>query len=76
VRLPPRRSIKRSLHIVDSRWKQRDIHEKREARNHRIAELEAEVAYNDVLLAGLRAFQLELAQSGIGEIISPRDGLV
>ena len=47
-----------------SRWKQRDIHEKREARNHRIAELEAEVACNDVLLGRLRAFQPELARSG------------
>jgi len=44
------------------RWKQRDIHEKREARNHRIAELEAEVACNDVLLTRLRAFQPQLAQ--------------
>ena len=47
-----------------SRWKQRDIHEKREARNHRIAELEAEVACNEVLLTRIRAFQSQLAQSG------------
>jgi cell division cycle protein 37 len=47
-----------------SRWKQRDIHEKREARNHRIADLEAEVACNEVLLTRLRAFQPQLAQSG------------
>lgn len=33
-------------------------------RNHRIAELEAEVACNDVLLGRLRAFQPELARSG------------
>ncbi len=33
-------------------------------RNQRIAELEAEVACNDVLLGRLRAFQPELAQSG------------
>lgn len=46
------------------KWKQRDIHEKREARNHHIAELEAEVACNDVLLTRLHAFQSELAQSG------------
>ncbi|KAI0252376.1 Cdc37 N terminal kinase binding-domain-containing protein [Lactifluus subvellereus] len=46
------------------RWKQRDIHEKREARNHRITELEAEVACNDVLLTRLRAFRPQLAQSG------------
>jgi len=49
---------------VYSRWKQRDIHEKREARNHRIEELEAEVACNEVLLTRLRAFQRELTQSG------------
>ncbi|KAH9997958.1 Cdc37 N terminal kinase binding-domain-containing protein [Russula vinacea] len=46
------------------RWKQRDIHEKRETRNHRIAELEAEVACNEVLLTRIRAFQSQLAQSG------------
>jgi cell division cycle protein 37 len=33
-------------------------------RNHRIAEIEAEVACNEVLLTRLRAFQPELAQSG------------
>ncbi|KAH9042195.1 Cdc37 N terminal kinase binding-domain-containing protein [Lactarius pseudohatsudake] len=46
------------------RWKQRDIHEKREVRNHRIEQLGAEVACNDVLLARLRALQPKLAQSG------------
>jgi cell division cycle protein 37 len=46
------------------RWKQRDIHEKREARNHQIEELQAEVNCNDVLLSRLRAFQPQLAQSG------------
>ena len=46
------------------RWKQRDIHEKREARNHQIEELQAEVDCNDVLLSRLRAFQPQLAQSG------------
>ncbi|KAI9443073.1 Cdc37 N terminal kinase binding-domain-containing protein [Lactarius indigo] len=46
------------------RWKQRDIHEKREVRNHRIEQLGAEVACNDVLLARLRAIQPKLAQSG------------
>ncbi|KAI0283910.1 Cdc37 N terminal kinase binding-domain-containing protein [Russula aff. rugulosa BPL654] len=45
------------------RWKQRDIHEKREERNHHIAGLEAEVACNEVLLTRLRGFQTELAQS-------------
>ncbi|KAI9510589.1 Cdc37 N terminal kinase binding-domain-containing protein [Russula earlei] len=46
------------------RWKQRDIHEKRETRNHHIAELDAEIACNDVLLSRLRALQPELAQHG------------
>ncbi|EJD50418.1 hsp90-like protein [Auricularia subglabra TFB-10046 SS5] len=32
------------------RWKQRDIHEKREARKQRIAQLTAEIACNDVIL--------------------------
>ncbi|KAG6332853.1 hypothetical protein ID866_6238 [Astraeus odoratus] len=31
------------------RWKQRDIHEKREARKHRIVALQAEIACNNVL---------------------------
>ena len=53
-----------------SRWKQRDIHEKREQRNHRIAELEAEVACNEVLLTRLRAFQPQLAQSGSSRLSS------
>ncbi|KAI0304479.1 Cdc37 N terminal kinase binding-domain-containing protein [Multifurca ochricompacta] len=57
------------------RWKQRDIHEKREARNRRIAELEAEVACNDVLLTRLRAFQPQLAQSGSSRFSSEVDRL-
>ncbi|KAJ7069765.1 Cdc37 N terminal kinase binding-domain-containing protein [Mycena amicta] len=32
------------------RWKQRDIHEKREARKHKIGQLEAQIACNNVLL--------------------------
>ncbi|KAA1469909.1 hypothetical protein DENSPDRAFT_835596 [Dentipellis sp. KUC8613] len=46
------------------RWKQRDIHEKREARNHRIAELDAEISCNGVLLARLLALQAALADAG------------
>jgi hypothetical protein len=53
-----------------SRWKQRDIHEKRELRNHRITDLEAEVACNEVLLTRLRAFQPQLAQSGSSRLSS------
>ncbi|KAI0031079.1 Cdc37 N terminal kinase binding-domain-containing protein [Vararia minispora EC-137] len=43
------------------RWKQRDIHEKREARNFRIESLGVEIACNDVLLARLRAFLSSLS---------------
>jgi cell division cycle protein 37 len=37
-------------------WKQSDIHEKREVRNHSIEQLGAEVACNDVVLARLSRF--------------------
>jgi cell division cycle protein 37 len=37
------------------RWKQRDIHEKREIRKTKIASLSAEIACNDVLLLRLRS---------------------
>ncbi|KAH8989665.1 Cdc37 N terminal kinase binding-domain-containing protein [Lactarius hatsudake] len=57
------------------RWKQRDIHEKREARNRRIEQLGAEVACNDVLLARLRALQPKLAQSGSSYFSSEVDRL-
>lgn len=57
------------------RWKQRDIHEKREARNQRIDQLEAEVACNNVLLTRLRAFQPKLAQSGSSYLSSEVDRL-
>jgi cell division cycle protein 37 len=42
------------------RWKQRDIHEKREVRTMRIDALGAEIACNEVLLARLRALLAEL----------------
>ncbi|EIN12685.1 hsp90-like protein [Punctularia strigosozonata HHB-11173 SS5] len=38
------------------RWRQRDIHEKRQARNHRIAELEVEIPANTILLDRLKGF--------------------
>lgn len=38
-----------ALTDVQTRWKQRDIHEKREARKAKIAKLEAEIACNNVL---------------------------
>ncbi|KAH9077616.1 Cdc37 N terminal kinase binding-domain-containing protein [Lactarius deliciosus] len=43
---------------------QREIRNKRNARNHRIEQLRAEIACNDVLLVRLRALQPKLAQSG------------
>lgn len=46
-----------------TRWKQRDIHEKREARNHRITEIDAEISCNNVLLARLSALKTEISQS-------------
>lgn len=36
------------------RWKQRDIHEKREARKHRISHLRAQIACNNVLLSRIK----------------------
>ncbi|KAF8270812.1 Cdc37 N terminal kinase binding-domain-containing protein [Lactarius quietus] len=45
------------------RFHQRTTREKRKERNHRIEQLSAEVACNEVLLARLRAFQHKLAQS-------------
>ncbi|KAH9032201.1 hypothetical protein EDB84DRAFT_1270762 [Lactarius hengduanensis] len=57
------------------RWKQSDVHEKREARNHRIEQLGAEVACNDVLLARLRVLQPKLAQSGSSYFSSEVDRL-
>ncbi|KAI9465565.1 Cdc37 N terminal kinase binding-domain-containing protein [Lactarius psammicola] len=57
------------------RWKQRDIHEKREARNRRIEQLGAEVACNDVLLTRLHAIQPKLAQSGSSYFSSEVDRL-
>ncbi|KAH9039067.1 hypothetical protein EDB84DRAFT_1560245 [Lactarius hengduanensis] len=47
----------------------------REARNHRIEQLGAEVACNDVLLARLRVLQPKLAQSGSPYISSEVDRL-
>ncbi|KAH9079196.1 Cdc37 N terminal kinase binding-domain-containing protein, partial [Lactarius deliciosus] len=57
------------------RWKLRDVHEKREARNHRIEQLGAEVAGNDALLARLRVLQPKLAQSGSSYFSSEVDRL-
>ncbi|VDC00695.1 unnamed protein product [Peniophora sp. CBMAI 1063] len=45
------------------RWKQRDIHEKREQRNMRIAALAAEIDCNEILLARLKKLQDELTNS-------------
>lgn len=45
------------------RWKQRDIHEKREARNHRINEIDAEISCNNILLDRLSVLKTEISQS-------------
>ncbi|KZT09369.1 uncharacterized protein LAESUDRAFT_696140 [Laetiporus sulphureus 93-53] len=46
------------------RWKQRDIHEKREIRRQRIAQLSADVACNDVLQPRLQTITDEVAAQG------------
>ncbi|KAH8993498.1 Cdc37 N terminal kinase binding-domain-containing protein [Lactarius akahatsu] len=61
--------------VRKSMWKQSDVHEKREARNHRIEQLGAEVACNDVLLARLRILRPKLAQSGSSYFSSEVDRL-
>jgi hypothetical protein len=43
-----------------ARWKQRDIHEKRQARNQRIAELQLEIPANTALLERLSKFSAAL----------------
>ncbi|KAH9030494.1 Cdc37 N terminal kinase binding-domain-containing protein [Lactarius pseudohatsudake] len=54
---------------------QRQIRNKRKARNHRIERLRAEIACNDVLLVRLRALQPKLAQSGSPCFLSEIDRL-
>ncbi|TFK27613.1 hypothetical protein FA15DRAFT_666285 [Coprinopsis marcescibilis] len=44
------------------RWKQRDIHEKREVRKHKIAHLEAQIACNNVLLPRIKEIADTLAK--------------
>ncbi|KAF8508208.1 Cdc37 N terminal kinase binding-domain-containing protein [Gautieria morchelliformis] len=46
------------------RWKQRDIHEKREIRRHRIAQLRGEIACNEVLLPRLRTITNDVQSGG------------
>lgn len=45
------------------RWKQRDIHEKREVRRHRIEQLHAQIACNNVLLPRIKEISTKLANS-------------
>lgn len=45
------------------RWKQRDIHEKREARKRKIQELKAGIACNDVLKPRLQNISADLSSS-------------
>lgn len=42
------------------RWKQRDIHEKREQRKYKIKSLEAQVACNEVLLPRIKKIRADL----------------
>ena len=51
-------------HDLCCRWKQRDIHEKREIRKHRIAQLEADISCNGVLEPRLRTIVDEVAAQG------------
>ncbi|KAF8488347.1 hsp90-like protein [Gautieria morchelliformis] len=46
------------------RWKQRDIHEKREIRKHRITQLRCEIACNEVLLPRLRTITDDVQSGG------------
>lgn len=46
------------------RWKQRDIHEKRETRKLRIAQLSGEIDCNEVLLPRLRNIANDIASGG------------
>jgi hypothetical protein len=55
----PSFSIQPSL--IASSWKQRDIHEKREQRKHKIAALKVEIESNDVLLQKLNSIAQSLA---------------
>ncbi|KAH8990829.1 Cdc37 N terminal kinase binding-domain-containing protein [Lactarius akahatsu] len=57
------------------RFYQREIRNKRKARNHRIEQLRAEIACNDILLVRLRALQPKLAQSGSSCVLSEIDRL-
>jgi cell division cycle protein 37 len=50
------------LHLLIAfRWKQRDIHEKRELRKHTIAKLQAQIACNKVLLPRITDISKNLA---------------
>ncbi|KIO16296.1 hypothetical protein M407DRAFT_58013, partial [Tulasnella calospora MUT 4182] len=46
------------------RWKQRDIHERREARKHRIAEYKSILALNEVLIPRVRSIMKDVGEGG------------
>jgi cell division cycle protein 37 len=50
-----------------TRWKQRDIHEKREMRKAHIAQLKADIACNDVLAPRLRQIASDVEAKGPSE---------
>ena len=49
--------------IIQYRWKQRDIHEKREARKRKIQEVKAGIACNDILRPRLQKISTDLSSS-------------
>ncbi|EPQ54468.1 hypothetical protein GLOTRDRAFT_93972 [Gloeophyllum trabeum ATCC 11539] len=57
------------------RWKQRDIHEKREARKQRIAHIKAEIACNEVLHPRLISIRDQVSSDGPGYFSSLVDKL-
>lgn len=56
--------MKMTRHDLCHRWKQRDIHEKREIRKRRITQLEADISCNQVLEPRLRTIVDEVAAQG------------
>ncbi|KIP04683.1 hypothetical protein PHLGIDRAFT_75531 [Phlebiopsis gigantea 11061_1 CR5-6] len=52
------------------RWKQRDIHEKREMRKMHIAQLQADIACNDVLAPRIRQIAADVEAKGPAEFSS------
>lgn len=56
--------VKMTRHNLCRRWKQRDIHEKREQRKRRVTQLEADISCNEILEPRLRTIVDEVAAQG------------